>query len=83
MVEITVADNGAGIPENLKERIAEPFFTTKETGEGLGLGLSISRAIIAEFGGSLSFAAREGGGSVFTVSLPAASDDRMTNELAA
>jgi len=83
MVEITVADNGAGIPENLKERIAELFFTTKETGEGLGLGLSISRAIIAEFGGSLSFAAREGGGSIFTVSLPAASDDRMTNELAA
>jgi two-component system C4-dicarboxylate transport sensor histidine kinase DctB len=83
MVKIEVADNGAGIPENLKERIAEPFFTTKETGEGLGLGLSISRAIIAEFGGNLSFAPREGGGSIFTVSLPATASHRMKNELAA
>ena len=83
MVKIEVADNGTGIPDHLKERIAEPFFTTKETGEGLGLGLSISRAIIAEFGGNLSFAAREGGGSIFTVSLPATADDRMTSERAA
>lgn len=82
MVEIEVADNGTGIPDDLKERIAEPFFTTKETGEGLGLGLSISRAITAEFGGSLSFAARRGGGSVFTVSLPAAADIRMTEKAA-
>ena len=83
MVKIEVVDNGAGIPENLKERIAEPFFTTKETGEGLGLGLSISRAIIAEFGGSLSFAACEGGGSIFTVSLPATAHTRMAGEVAA
>jgi two-component system C4-dicarboxylate transport sensor histidine kinase DctB len=71
-VWIIVADNGAGIPETLRERIAEPFFTTKETGEGLGLGLAIARAIVAEYGGALDFAPREGGGTRFTVTMPAA-----------
>jgi two-component system C4-dicarboxylate transport sensor histidine kinase DctB len=71
-VILSVSDNGAGVPEALRERIAEPFFTTKETGEGLGLGLAISRAIVAEYGGMLDFAPREGGGTRFTVSLPAA-----------
>jgi two-component system C4-dicarboxylate transport sensor histidine kinase DctB len=70
-VRIVVSDNGAGIPETLRERIAEPFFTTKETGEGLGLGLAISRAIIAEYGGTLDFATRDGGGVCFTILLPA------------
>jgi two-component system C4-dicarboxylate transport sensor histidine kinase DctB len=71
-IRIVVSDNGAGVPEALRERIAEPFFTTKETGEGLGLGLAISRAIIAEYGGTLDFSPREGGGTRFTVLLPAA-----------
>jgi two-component system C4-dicarboxylate transport sensor histidine kinase DctB len=71
-VRIVVSDNGAGVPEALRERIAEPFFTTKETGEGLGLGLAISRAIVDEYGGALDFGPREGGGSRFVVSLPAA-----------
>ena len=66
---ISVSDNGTGIPDDLRERIAEPFFTTKQTAEGLGLGLSISRAIIGEFGGSLTFESEPGAGSVFTVSL--------------
>jgi two-component system C4-dicarboxylate transport sensor histidine kinase DctB len=71
-IRIVVSDNGAGVPEALRERIAEPFFTTKEPGEGLGLGLAISRAIIAEYGGTLDFSPREGGGTRFTVLLPAA-----------
>jgi C4-dicarboxylate-specific signal transduction histidine kinase len=71
-VRIVVSDNGAGIPDTMRERIAEPFFTTKETGEGLGLGLAISRAIISEYGGTLDFGPREGGGTRFTVLLPAA-----------
>ena len=71
-VAIDVGDNGTGIPTVLHERIAEPFFTTKKTGEGLGLGLSISRTIVGEFGGSLTFSSDEGGGSTFTISLPAA-----------
>lgn len=73
-VEISVADDGPGIAPELRGRIAEPFFTTKQTGEGLGLGLSISRAIIGEFGGSLTFASEEGVGSIFTISLPRALD---------
>ena len=71
-VRIHVADNGAGIDEAVRDRIAEPFFTTKVTGEGLGLGLSISRAIVAEFGGALDFRAAPGGGCVFTLALPEA-----------
>jgi two-component system C4-dicarboxylate transport sensor histidine kinase DctB len=71
-VRIVVSDNGTGVPEALRERIAEPFFTTKETGEGLGLGLAISRAIVDEYDGSLDFGPREGGGMRFVVSLPAA-----------
>lgn len=79
-VAIRVADNGPGIPADLVGRIAEPFFTTKQTGEGLGLGLSISRAIIGEFGGSLTFAPGEKAGSVFTVSLPVAAPMREAAE---
>jgi two-component system C4-dicarboxylate transport sensor histidine kinase DctB len=79
-VAIRVADNGSGIPADLVERIAEPFFTTKQTGEGLGLGLSISRAIVGEFGGSLTFAPGDDGGSVFTVSLPQAAPMREAAE---
>jgi two-component system C4-dicarboxylate transport sensor histidine kinase DctB len=76
-IRIVVSDNGAGIPETLRERIAEPFFTTKETGEGLGLGLAISRAIVAEYGGTLEFDLRDGGGTCFTVLLPAAPAERL------
>lgn len=73
-VTIAVHDTGPGIDEAVRDRITEPFFTTKETGEGLGLGLAISRAIVEELGGSLSFAGAPGEGSVFTVRLPAAAE---------
>jgi two-component system C4-dicarboxylate transport sensor histidine kinase DctB len=76
-VLIAVSDNGAGVPEALRERIAEPFFTTKETGEGLGLGLAISRAIVAEYGGALDFGPRDGGGPRFTVMLPGATAEPL------
>ena len=52
-VEIAVVDSGAGVPEEYRERIQEPFFTTKEVGKGTGLGLSISRTIVSAHGGSL------------------------------
>jgi two-component system C4-dicarboxylate transport sensor histidine kinase DctB len=67
---IHVADNGPGIDEAIRGRIAEPFFTTKFGGEGLGLGLSISRAIVTELGGSLDFHSAPGVGCTFTISLP-------------
>ncbi len=70
LVSVSVSDNGSGIAPEIAERIAEPFFTTKITGEGLGLGLSISRQILADFGGSLGFRSNPDGGSTFTVTLP-------------
>jgi len=69
-VELRIADSGDGIPEDIMRRMFEPFFTTKTTGEGLGLGLSISRTILEEFGGGVSFAPGAGGGTVTLVHLP-------------
>jgi two-component system C4-dicarboxylate transport sensor histidine kinase DctB len=72
VVRLTVTDNGRGIaPEDLP-RVAEPFFTTKATSEGLGLGLSISRTILGEFGGDMAFAPAPGGGTVVLVTMPLA-----------
>ena len=67
---IEICDTGPGIPNDIAEKITEPFFTTKKTGEGLGLGLSISRTILEDYGGTLSFAPAPGGGTITTVSLP-------------
>ena len=69
-VELRIVDTGGGIPDDIMRRMFEPFFTTKTTGEGLGLGLSISRTILEEFGGSVSFAPGAGGGTVTLVQLP-------------
>ena len=69
-VSVEIADTGAGIPDDVRERLFEPFFTTKGTGESLGLGLSISRTLVEEFGGSLRFDARPGGGTLVSVALP-------------
>ena len=69
-VELRIADTGGGIPDDIMRRMFEPFFTTKTTGEGLGLGLSISRTILEEFGGGVSFAPGTGGGTVTLVQLP-------------
>ena len=71
-VEIQVTDNGSGIPANLRERIFQPFFTTKPAGEGTGLGLSLSHDIITQgHGGTLTVASHEGQGTTFTIVLPA------------
>ena len=70
-VEIRVSDNGTGIPASLMERIFQPFFTTKPTGEGTGLGLSLSHDIITQgHGGTLTVASAEGEGTTFTLLLP-------------
>ncbi len=69
-VSIAVVDNGTGIAPEHRDRVAEPFFTTKLTGEGLGLGLAISTAILRESGGEITFAEALGGGTVVTVSMP-------------
>lgn len=67
---ITIADRGPGIPEDLREKVFEPFFTTRITGEGLGLGLSIVRSILDHMGAGLAFRPRDGGGTLALLDLP-------------
>ncbi|WP_158555053.1 sensor histidine kinase [Fulvimarina endophytica] len=69
-VTIHVDDEGCGIDEAVQERLGEPFFTTKITGEGLGLGLAISNTILEDHGGALTFSSRDGGGTRASVRLP-------------
>jgi len=70
-VEIRVTDNGTGIPAEVQAKIFQPFFTTKPTGEGTGLGLSLSYDIITKgHGGTLSVESEPGRGSTFTIALP-------------
>jgi predicted ATPase/signal transduction histidine kinase/tRNA A-37 threonylcarbamoyl transferase component Bud32 len=72
-VEIRVEDNGTGIPAQIRERIFEPFFSTKPAGAGTGLGLSISYDIVVQgHQGNLVAESKEGQGASFTVTLPAA-----------
>jgi signal transduction histidine kinase len=66
-----VADDGHGIEEKHLKHIFDPFFTTKTTGEGTGLGLSLSYGIISKHGGEIRVASKPGAGSTFTVVLPA------------
>ena len=71
-VEIEIADNGNGIPKKVLDKIFQPFFTTKPTGQGTGLGLSLSYDIVTKgHGGELKAATKEGEGSRFTIILPA------------
>ena len=68
---ISVKDNGSGIPASVLDKIFQPFFTTKPTGEGTGLGLSMSYDIITKsHGGELKVSTKENEGSVFTIQLP-------------
>jgi two-component system NtrC family sensor kinase len=70
-IEIKVADNGNGIPKAIVDKIFQPFFTTKPTGEGTGLGLSLSYDIIKAHGGEIKVESREGEGTEFIIYLPA------------
>jgi len=67
---ISVQDNGDGIPEQIRDKIFQPFFTTKPTGEGTGLGLSLSYDIVKAQGGELKVETKEGEGSEFIIQLP-------------
>jgi len=69
-VEISVKDNGNGIPASVLEKIFNPFFTTKPTGQGTGLGLSLSYDIVKAHGGELKVETKEGEGTEFMISLP-------------
>ncbi len=75
-VEIVVTDNGTGIPEAVKDKILQPFFTTKPTGEGTGLGLSLSYDIVVKaHGGTIHIDSVEGEFSSFTIVIPLKAKD--------
>jgi signal transduction histidine kinase len=70
-IEMKVKDNGNGIPQKVLDKIFQPFFTTKPTGQGTGLGLSLAYDIVKAHGGELKVETKEGGGSAFIILLPA------------
>jgi C4-dicarboxylate-specific signal transduction histidine kinase len=71
-VRVTFRDTGPGVPRPLRSRLFQPFFTTKEVGQGTGLGLSVSYRILQEHRGSLAFDDAVDDGAGFVVSLPIA-----------
>jgi signal transduction histidine kinase len=62
-----VADTGVGIPQSARDKIFEPFYTTKEVGKGMGLGLAISYGIARDYGGTILARGRKGGGTCMTL----------------
>ena len=70
-VVIAIGDNGPGIPPEIRSRIYDPFFTTKDPGQGSGLGLSIAHGIVERHGGTIELDSEIGKGTTFTVTLPA------------
>jgi signal transduction histidine kinase len=71
MVAIGIDDTGCGIAQDTIDRIWDPFFTTKEVGQGIGLGLALTFDIVKRHGGDIQVESRLGEGSTFTVRLPA------------
>ena len=71
-VKATVSDSGAGIPDDIMEKIFNPFFSTKEADKGTGLGLAITYGIIEDHNGAVEVKTRVGAGTTFTISIPAA-----------
>jgi signal transduction histidine kinase len=78
IIEISIRDNGGGMSEQTKNKLFEPFYTTKETGKGTGLGLSTSFGIIKRHNGTLSVESELGSGSVFCIRLPSDSASLKT-----
>ena len=79
-VTIEIEDNGPGIPEEIKDNILQPFFTTKKGTQGTGLGLSITNDIIKAHGGSLDLSSSANRGTIFTIKLPARNQQQVTKD---
>ncbi|MFP4071638.1 MAG: ATP-binding protein [Desulfovibrionales bacterium] len=79
-VFVDVKDTGIGIPKEALDKIFEPFFTTKATGQGMGLGLSITYGIVKDYHGKIDIRSQEGEGTTFTLSFPASmpANERIT-----
>ncbi len=69
-LQISIKDNGTGIPEHIKDKIFQPFFTTKPTGQGTGLGLSLAYDVVKAHGGELKVESTEDIGITFNLRLP-------------
>ncbi len=69
-IRLSFADNGPGIPEQIRSRIFEPFFTTRDVGSGTGMGLTVAYDIISGYGGTIEVSCPEEGGAVFMITLP-------------
>jgi signal transduction histidine kinase len=78
VAQLTVSDNGPGVPEEKLKDIFEPFFTTKP--EGMGMGLSIARTIVESHDGQISATNRSGGGASFQISLPLVQQGRADRQ---
>ena len=74
-VVATVADTGAGIPEEHMSQIYDPFFTTKPVGKGTGLGLYVVYRIVIKYGGNIDVTSREGRGTTFRLKFPCNTDE--------
>jgi signal transduction histidine kinase len=82
MVEIRIRDHGVGIPPEIRDKLFQPFFTTKPTGEGTGLGLSISWDIVVQLhGGTIAVDSRVGELTEFAIRLPRARQTTTTDRL--
>jgi two-component system C4-dicarboxylate transport sensor histidine kinase DctB len=68
-LKIKVSDTGGGVPASHQDRIFEPFFTTKKSGEGTGLGLSVSAQMMTDMGGALKFLGNDSAGAVFEITM--------------
>jgi signal transduction histidine kinase len=80
VVRISVRDSGPGVPPEIGDRVFDPFFSTKETGHGTGLGLAVSARLIEAMGGTIQIENPEGGGACFSVYLPAARTEGIVSE---
>jgi signal transduction histidine kinase len=78
-VYVQVSDTGSGIAGDVIDRIWDPFFTTKEVGKGVGLGLALSYNIVKRHGGEISVKSTVGKGSQFTVRLPVRCEQEDSN----
>jgi signal transduction histidine kinase len=74
-IEVKVSDTGVGIPEKYLNKIFDPFFSTKELGQGTGLGLNIVHRIVGKYEGTVDVKSKEGKGTTFTIKFPIKRDE--------